>query len=579
MASLMPTGKQQFFDSPNGRPLSGGKLYTYAAGTTTPKATYSDAAGTVQNANPIILDSRGEALIYWSGSYDIVLKDANDNLIYSVQNYVTDAAAKVVADFAESSGASLIGWILSASGAVFRWVSDKLSDAVSSKDFGAKGDFDFNTNTGTDDTAAIQAAWNWCAANKRRLKQVGVSKITAPLTYPANGQLEVVGAGAVKTFDSGYAYRGTGTMLTGTGADKTLAFCNFKSLVFDGPGIGSGVNGLYGDFYQGGAQGCIFRNWNEAVKCFGSINSFKDNRFLTNVSGLTVTNWPAGSSQAGVPTTTFLSKRNNFFGNTGFGLKLDTSGTGGDNIVSSASVDDVFEQNGVGLYLNKSFSFLIENIHTELHTTWAIQSISSDPTLIQPYIGSGDGAKLSFTFPGASANAAGYNKLDYNGLLTRGIHLQTKNGIASLTANDAGGIDLAGAGLVGTWTPRIGATSGTISGNAYSLQEGNYIRLGKLVIATFRLVMTAKDSGMGGVITIGPLPFQADPAFSNAYANPIRYTNVFFSGGAYVEMLCDVSGYEAQPAKFAPSLAAANVVPGDIAANTALSGTIIYMAV
>src|ERR1039458_9140980 len=48
----------QFFDS-NGVPLANGKLYTYAAGTTTPLNTYVDASGTVQNPDPILLDASG----------------------------------------------------------------------------------------------------------------------------------------------------------------------------------------------------------------------------------------------------------------------------------------------------------------------------------------------------------------------------------------------------------------------------------------------------------------------------------------------------------------------------------------
>lgn len=48
----------QFFDN-NGVILSGGKIYTYAAGTTTPQATYTSAAGGTPHANPIVLDSAG----------------------------------------------------------------------------------------------------------------------------------------------------------------------------------------------------------------------------------------------------------------------------------------------------------------------------------------------------------------------------------------------------------------------------------------------------------------------------------------------------------------------------------------
>lgn len=48
----------QFFDD-NGDPLSGGLLYVYAAGTTTPVTTYTTVLGTVNNTNPIVLDAAG----------------------------------------------------------------------------------------------------------------------------------------------------------------------------------------------------------------------------------------------------------------------------------------------------------------------------------------------------------------------------------------------------------------------------------------------------------------------------------------------------------------------------------------
>lgn len=48
----------------NGNPLNGGKLYSYAAGTTTPQNTYSDAGLTTPNANPVILNAAGRALVY-----------------------------------------------------------------------------------------------------------------------------------------------------------------------------------------------------------------------------------------------------------------------------------------------------------------------------------------------------------------------------------------------------------------------------------------------------------------------------------------------------------------------------------
>lgn len=64
----------QFFDS-DGVPLSGGELYTYAAGTTTPQTTYTSSTGLTANTNPIGLNSAGRI----SGSNEVWL---TSTLIY-----------------------------------------------------------------------------------------------------------------------------------------------------------------------------------------------------------------------------------------------------------------------------------------------------------------------------------------------------------------------------------------------------------------------------------------------------------------------------------------------------------------
>jgi hypothetical protein len=85
-ALLSPLPIMQFFTAA-GVPLSGGKLYTYAAGTSTAQATYTDSTGNTANTNPVILNSRGEASVWVSLSqYKYVLKDSTDVLIWTVDN-------------------------------------------------------------------------------------------------------------------------------------------------------------------------------------------------------------------------------------------------------------------------------------------------------------------------------------------------------------------------------------------------------------------------------------------------------------------------------------------------------------
>lgn len=78
---LAPIANQQQIDA-NGDPLSGGKIHTYIAGTSTPATTYTDDTGATAQANPIILNSRGvpASPVWLQGgrSYKLVITDAND---------------------------------------------------------------------------------------------------------------------------------------------------------------------------------------------------------------------------------------------------------------------------------------------------------------------------------------------------------------------------------------------------------------------------------------------------------------------------------------------------------------------
>ena len=104
---LSPVGgaAAQFFDN-NGNPLSGGKLFTYIAGTTTPQATYTTFAGSVTRTNPIVLDAAGrvseggEIWVIAGASYKFVLTTSAGVVIATYDNLLgATAGSATIANF------------------------------------------------------------------------------------------------------------------------------------------------------------------------------------------------------------------------------------------------------------------------------------------------------------------------------------------------------------------------------------------------------------------------------------------------------------------------------------------------
>lgn len=195
--SLMPEARQRYYNN-DGTLAAGCYLYTYAAGTTTPKATYQDSAGATPHANPIVLDAKGEAVIYWSGSYKVDLKTAAGVQItgFPVDDYVADAAGTLRADLALSSGSSLVGFLQSGSGATARTVQAKLRDAVNVKDFGAAGD------GSTNDSTAVQAAQDSLSENSVLVFPPGHYVLEDQITISTDG-VTWLGYGAKLTIGAG----------------------------------------------------------------------------------------------------------------------------------------------------------------------------------------------------------------------------------------------------------------------------------------------------------------------------------------------------------------------------------------
>lgn len=157
--ALSPLGGAgwQFLDD-NGRILSGGRLYSYEAGTTTPLATYADSSGNVSNGPYVQLDSAGrppsEIWQEFTKNYKYELKASTGSSIRTYDQIPGIAGSPYVSQFinnlASSAGSGLVGF--------------SHAETYSRGTIGEKGkhipsvtDAPFNAGSTSNDTAAFTA--------------------------------------------------------------------------------------------------------------------------------------------------------------------------------------------------------------------------------------------------------------------------------------------------------------------------------------------------------------------------------------------------------------------------------------
>jgi hypothetical protein len=134
--SALAGAGQQFFDN-NGVILSGGKLYSYTAGTSTPQATYTSISGATAHTNPIVLNSAGrvatgEIWLTAGSNYKFVLYTSANFLIATWDN-ITGINGTGIA-----TNASNVQYDPAGVGAVATTVQAKLRQTISSTDYSSE---------------------------------------------------------------------------------------------------------------------------------------------------------------------------------------------------------------------------------------------------------------------------------------------------------------------------------------------------------------------------------------------------------------------------------------------------------
>jgi hypothetical protein len=188
---------QQFFDN-SGNVLTGGLLYTYAAGTTTPQTTYTTTAGTTPNSNPIVMDAAGrlESEVWLTGgvAYKFVLRDSTGALLGTFDDLygINDISANGVA------WSSITGEPTTLAG---YGITDAITAATAASTYAPINNAAFTGTTTIQDAAAASHAAgfldvpqtlnvaNYQLVLANRGKSIVMNGTTLTLTVPANASV------------------------------------------------------------------------------------------------------------------------------------------------------------------------------------------------------------------------------------------------------------------------------------------------------------------------------------------------------------------------------------------------------
>jgi len=518
-AYLTPNPLMQFFDV-TGAPLYLGTLETFAAGTSTPLATYTDFSATIANPTTITLNTRGEAAV-WLGpaAYKFTLRDAAGVLIWTADNITTQDALIALATFqstlAGSTGSTLVGFTQNGPGTT-RTVQSKLSDSYSVADFG------FSTsNNATANATAFVNAWN---VSKQLTIPAGTYNVTGLPNFATLGAriqgigkvvLNITGAGPGLIVDAGTT---AGVVVQNIVIDNLTINCagaatigvfirgithsqfnrlrpiNFPAYAMLCNFMVS--NSFYDFCYSGNEPGIItpsvigvglgLRNVNEQCTDCTFVNLIVEG---TSGNGLvldeTASNTFIGGTVEGCGTVTgyggILIGPNNS-GNTFTNMFLEANGIGGDATtfhVKCAGIRNTF----VNIFADSGTGYA--TLHSPLVWIYGGNSTAF-------FGGSIDTLKIDAGVKNTVTNSLAYNLNGAGTITDAGAntrHIQLYNVGSGTTLPDS-------YVTKSTWTPTVAGI--TIAGAGVPTYVGTFERIGDFVSFTIRVTCTTTTAATAG---------------------------------------------------------------------------------
>lgn len=369
--SLLAGSGWQFFDN-SGDVLTGGLLYSYVAGTTTPAATYTSVTGLTANSNPIVLDAAGrvpgQIWLTDGTGYKFRLENAAGTQIGTWDNITSQNTAST------GLSATAISYVAAGS-STQRTVQLKLQESVSVQDFGVTGD-------GSDETTKLQAAFSALNTGVRLSLNGLTVTVSNPMTVSSKSNFVIDGEGGTIVAINGMAVSSNKGLIELTNCEKFVV----QNLTFNGNRANRTPAEVYAhsvtivacrkfifeNVYSNNAvcDGYYFgatSNTNTATYCldFQMIGCYADNCYRQGASvinawdfqfiGGAFTNTNGTAPQAGIDVEsnagpTSLGNARGLFqgvrfdGNSGSGLLLSNAGGAQDFVVDAC----YFSANGAG---------------------------------------------------------------------------------------------------------------------------------------------------------------------------------------------------------------------------------------